>query len=188
MKTLACVASLLFLWTVPAIGQTGRAGATWQTDIDIEKEKREAFLAKNERLSADEWRQAALASLSFELGDRELVLRDIVRVAEAAGDKKAVTEKSGTPVEQRDVEEDDVADYFGLKIGDEESQEQQEEVWTVRFAKKPPRNLKLTLTDTHSTHVSCPMKDLEAVGRGTIGIFQDEYVLLCVARGLARSG
>lgn len=189
MKRLACLAGLLLLWTVPAIGQTGRAGATWQTDIDLEKEKRIAFLAENERLSPEDWRAAALATVSFSLGGGELVLRELARVTDAVADKKAVTEKSGGPVEPAEVEKDDgVEDYFGIELGSEEQARPQEEVWTVRFGKKPPRTLKLTLTDIHSTEVSCSINDLEAVGSGTIGIFQNEYVLLCVARGDARSG
>jgi hypothetical protein len=189
MRVLTCTASLLLLSVVPAIAQTGRAGATWQTEIDIEKEKRAAFLVENERLSPEEWREAALATISFRLGERELVLRDLARVADAVADKKAVTEKSGgAPEPDEDAEQDDVEDYFGLELGGEEPEQSLEEVWTVRFGKKAPRTLKLTLTDTHSTEVSCSMKDLEAAGGGTIGIFQNEYVLLCVVRDLEGSG
>ena len=189
MKRLACALCLLLLPVVPAIAQTGRAGATWQTEIDIEKEKRAAFLAQNEQLPPEKWREAALATVAFSFGERELVLRELGRVVDAVADKKAVTEKSGGAIEPDDAgEQDDVEDYFGLELGSAEPGQPLEEVWTVRFGKKTPRTLKLTLTDVHSTEVSCSMKDLEALGSGTIGIFEDAYVLLCVARDVESSG
>lgn len=149
-----------FLLSSALSAQLGRAGSEWQTDQALEKEEQARFLVEVERMSEEEYLSKALAWANFELGDSEIRLTGTLHIQDAAADRKATSEE--------------------LSDGETPG-------WVIRYGKKTPRILTLTLTDGDRTQVKCSMKDLASIGSGYVGIFQHEHELLCITRGLGAS-
>ena len=60
--------------------------------------------------------------------------------------------------------------------------EAEDGAWRVRFGKKTPQTLTLTLTDPNSTQVECAVDELLETGSGSVGVFVVEALLVCTTR------
>ena len=133
---------------------------SWQQQQRQAEELKEKYASQIADLSDAEWRETALAMMEFEAGQDDLLFTDVVRIGGAIADKKAVTEHGTTHSEDSPS-------------------------WVVRFGKKTPRKLTLTLTDPNSTEVQCKVAELLQTGEGYVGVFLVDAVLMCVTRSTA---
>lgn len=136
----------------------GRAGATWQHDIDRAEELQAQLLADLSRLSEDEWKEKALAWVRFETDGGPKPSRIDVVDSHRVGDLRA---------KKADI----------TRLGEEDAP-----TWQVTYPKKPPKNLDLVLTDVNETAVTCKTGVAIDAENGHLGIFVHEGSLFCLAR------
>lgn len=134
----------------------GRRGYAWQTEQQLEKEELQAFEVGLQRLSRDEWMGEVLAWVTYDYSaEKRLAVDESYRVASLDPGRKAEVEEGDTDPP----------------------------TWDVAWGKRSPREIELTLTDTDSTQVNCKMGTAEKFGKGYMGIFLKDGVILCMARG-----
>lgn len=139
----------------------GSRGYGWQTDIQLAKEELEAYETDLQRMGRDQWMAEVLAWVTYDYSEeKRLEVDESYRVADLDPGRKAEVEQ---------VETDPPT-------------------WGIAWGRKGPKAIELTLTDTDSTQVNCQMGTAERLGRGYIGVFQREGVLLCLARGPFEDG
>lgn len=131
----------------------------WQ---DRQQEATKALIAELGTMSDEEWTEKALATMSFLSGDNSLQLTEVTRISAAVGDKKATTERG---------------EYY----------RENSPAWIVRFNKKPPRKLTLTLTDERSTEIDCVVDDMVEHRQGYVGVFFHGGQLMCLTRPISGS-
>ncbi|MFQ5527855.1 MAG: hypothetical protein ACE5GX_16555 [Thermoanaerobaculia bacterium] len=155
--------ALMALMALPVLAQgnrggsgnlgMGRQGAQWQTDIRNAKEEQAKLEAELLRLSEEEWMNKALAWVEYDFaGENQLTVEDSRRVAMVDPGKKA------------EVEE--------LTINPP--------TWGIAWGRKPPRFLKLVLTDVNGTTVECPLAARKKMDAGFLGVFVGQNGVLCV--------
>ena len=135
----------------------GSRGYRWQTDIQLAKEELREFEVGLQRMGRDEWMAEALAWVTYDYAEeKRLAVDESYRVATVDPGKKAEVEEGDTDPPTWDI-------AWGKKAG--------------------PKEIELTLTDTDATRVGCKMATAERLGRGYLGIFVREGVIVCLARG-----
>lgn len=137
--------------------KVGRRGWEWQTGQDLEEEAMKRFQHDLDRLSDEEWKDQALAWIEF----------------------RTLEDGSGIEV----IGSDRVADLDGDELEVEPlGSGASAERWNVGFAKKPPKQFGLILTDVNRTRIDCPLRQtVEKDGRA-LGIFQHAGTVLCMPR------
>jgi len=169
MKIVALAVALAVGTTGVAVAQSAGSRGTsstnrpnssnfgWQDRQREADEARDKLLGQLAALSEQEWKDSALAMMTFDSSDRGFSFEDVVRIKAASADRKATTrEGQGSTSEAPS--------------------------WTVDFAKKTPKILTLTLSDPKSTEVRCEIGPLLEAGAGYLGIFFTEAELICVTR------
>ncbi|MCZ6726523.1 MAG: hypothetical protein O7A98_04125 [Acidobacteria bacterium] len=141
----------------PSVRRPNSSNFGWQDRQNQTGGARQEYAAALAGLSEAEWREAALAMMEFESSDKDLLFTDVVRIGAAVADKKAVTERG---------------EYY----------REDSPSWVVRFGKKTPKTLTLTLTDPRSTQVECTVGELLEIEEGYVGVFLVDAVLMCVTR------
>jgi len=131
----------------------------WQ---DRQQEATRALITELDSMSDDEWTEKALARMSFLSDDNSLQLTEVTRISAAVGDKKATTERG---------------EYY----------REDSPAWIVRFNKKQPRKLTLTLTDDRKTEIDCAVDDMVEHRQGYVGVFLHGDQLMCLTRPVAGS-
>ena len=133
----------------------GRRGAVWQTDIRNAKEELAKFEAELLRMGENEWKQTSMAWIAYDFSaQNQIRVEDSYRVAAVDPGKKA------------EVEEITI----------------DPPTWGIAWGRKPPRTLKLVLTDINGTTVDCALPSQKKLGGGYIGIFLREDSIECLSR------
>lgn len=162
-KATSVAAALLIFAALPAEAQRtdgtnvgiGRQGAGWQTQMRNQQDaikKLETDLAKLDR---DGWTEKALAWIEYDFSaDNGITVADSDRVADLDPGKKAEVEQlTWDPP-----------------------------TWGVSWTKKPPRMLKLVLTDTAATKIDCTLNAKKKMDGGYMGIFLLDEAIVCLIR------
>lgn len=162
----------LALTALPVLAQTGGGrgsgsvplgsrGYRWQTDIQLAKEELQEYEIGLQRLGRDEWMAEVLAWVTYDYAEaKKLAVDESYRVADLDPGKKAEIEPAETDPP----------------------------TWSIAWGKKGPKAIELVLTDTEATRVNCPMATAEKLGKGYLGIFVREGVIVCMARGPFEDG
>ncbi len=169
------ITSLLLMMTLAALPVLAQAGGSrgsgsvpfgsrgyrWQTDIQLAKEELKEYESGLQRMGRDEWMAQALAWVTYDYGtDKRLAVDESYRVAGLDPGKKAEIEEGETDPP----------------------------TWNIAWGKRGPKSLELTLTDTEATKVDCSLGTAEKLGKGYLGIFVREGVIVCLARGPFEEG
>lgn len=134
----------------------GSRGYAWQTDIQLAKEELKEYETGLQRMGRDEWMAEVLAWVTYDYAeDKRLAVAESYRVADLDPGKKAEIEAGETDPP----------------------------TWDIAWGKKGPKAVELVLTDTDSTRVNCPLATAEQLGKGYIGVFVRDGVIVCLARG-----
>lgn len=134
----------------------GSRGYAWQTDIQLAKEELQEFEIGLQRMDRDQWMAEVLAWVTYDYAaEKRLAVDESYRIASLDPGKKAETVPGETDPP----------------------------TWDIAWGKKGPKDLELTLTDTESTTVLCSLGAAEKLGKGYLGIFVRDGVVLCMARG-----
>lgn len=134
----------------------GSRGYAWQTDIQLAKEELQEFESGLQQLGRDEWMAEVVAWVAYDYAtENRLAMDESYRVANIDPGKKAEVEAGET----------------------------EPPTWDIAWGKKKPKAIDLILSDTDSTTVNCPMGTAEKLGKGYIGVFVREGVIVCLARG-----
>lgn len=158
----AVVATLALLPGLPALAQEGfsagtmgRAGYQWQTQQDLARERLEGLLAELEELSLEEWKERTLAWIEL--------------------DGLAEGEGTAIPASHR------VASVEARR-GTVQPLEESRGAWRIVYSRKPPKTLRLTMTDLDATEVKCPLRAALDEGARHLGVFFVDSVLHCFHR------
>ena len=139
----------------------GSRGYAWQTDIQLAKEELQEYEIGLQRMSRDEWMAEVVAWVTYDYAEEKmLAVAESYRVGSLDPGKKAE-----------------------VMSGDTDPP-----TWDIAWGKKKPKAIDLTLTDTEATTVNCPMATAEKLGKGYLGIFVREGVIVCLARGPFEDG